>query len=68
MNPRSILTGLHRQRGEVLRRTVYDSALRVEDGAHAIVRDALADYLLENAEMATAAGGGGGMRQRPIWR
>jgi hypothetical protein len=59
MNPRGILTGLRGQRGEVVRRTVYDDALRVEDVAHAIVRDALADYLLGNAATATAAGGGG---------
>ncbi len=49
-----------------MRRTVYDSMLRVEDGMHAIVRDALADYLLENAAMATAAGGGGGTQKRPL--
>ncbi len=59
MNPRGILTGLGGQRGKVVWRTVYDGALRVEDSPHAIVRDALADYLLENAATAMAAGGGG---------
>ncbi len=59
MNPRGILTGLHRQRGEVMQRTIYDGALLVEDGAHTIVRDALANYLLGNASMAMAAGRGG---------
>ncbi len=65
MNPRSILTGLGGQRGKALRWMVYDGALRLEDGVHAIVRDALADYLLRNAATAaTAGGGGGGARQR----
>jgi hypothetical protein len=59
MNPHGILTGLGTQRGVVVRRMVYDGALRVEDCAHAIVRDALTNYLLRNAAMATAAGGGG---------
>jgi hypothetical protein len=59
MNPCGILTGLGGQRGEVVRRMVYDGALRVEDGTHAIVRDALANYLLRNEAMATAAAGGG---------
>jgi hypothetical protein len=69
MNPHGILTGLGGQRGEVVRRTVYDGALRVEDSPHAIVRDALADYLLGNAAMATATGGGGGgTRQQPRQR
>jgi hypothetical protein len=49
MNPCSILTGLCGQRGKVVRRTVYDGALRIEDGAHAVVRYALANYLLGNA-------------------
>ncbi len=60
MNPHGILTGLGRQRGKVVRRMVYNSALCVEEGAHAIMRDALADYLLRNAAMAMATSGGGG--------
>jgi hypothetical protein len=59
MYPRGILTGLGGQRGEVVRRMVYDGALCMEDGAHAIVRNVLANYLLRNAATATAAGGGG---------
>ncbi|KAL3811825.1 hypothetical protein ACHAXA_004252 [Cyclostephanos tholiformis] len=45
MNPRGILTGLRGKRGEVVRRIVHDGALRVDDEAHAVIRDALADYL-----------------------
>ncbi len=59
MNPCSILTGLGRHRGEVVRQMVYDGALSMEDGAHAIVKDALTNYLLRNAATATAASGGG---------
>jgi hypothetical protein len=59
MNPHGFLTGLGGQRGKVVWRTVYDGALRMEDSPHAIVRDALTDYLLGNAATATAAGGGG---------
>ena len=60
MNPRGILTGLRGQRGGVVRRTVHDGALRVENGAHAVVRDTLADFLLGSATAAAAAGIGGG--------
>jgi hypothetical protein len=42
-----------------VRQTVYDGALRVEDGMHAIVRGALTNYLLGNAAMAMALGRGG---------
>ncbi len=59
MNPRGILTGLGGQRGKVVRWKVYNGALSVEDGAHSIVRDALADYLLRNAAFSMAASGGG---------
>ncbi len=66
MNPHGILTGLGGQRDEVVQRTVYDGALRMEDSPHAIVRDALADYLLGNVATATAADGGGGGTQRRL--
>jgi len=46
MNPRRIHTGFLGSRGESLRRTVYDGALSVNDDAHTIIRDALADFLL----------------------
>ncbi len=49
MNPCSILTGLCGQRGKVGRQMVYNGALRVEDDAHTIIRNALTDYLLRNA-------------------
>jgi hypothetical protein len=49
MNPCGILTGLRGQRGKVMRWMVYDG----------IVRDALDTYLLGNAVMAPATGGGG---------
>ncbi len=65
MNPRGILTGLRGQRGKVMQRTVYDWALHMEDGVHAVVRNALAKKLLRNLATATAAGGGGGTWQRP---
>ncbi len=59
MNPHGILTGLGMQRGEVVRQMVYDSALHVEDCVHAIVRDALTNYLLRNSARATDTSGGG---------
>ncbi len=46
MNPRRILTGIRGTRNEVIRRTVYDGALRVEDEPHKIIKEAMADYLL----------------------
>lgn len=45
MNPRRILTGVRGSRNEVIRRTVYDGALRVEDEPYRVIRDAMADYL-----------------------
>ncbi len=57
--PRGILAGLRGQRGKDVRRTVYDSTLRMEDGAHAVVRGVLAEYLLGNAATAMATSGGG---------
>ena len=39
---------------------MHDGALRVENGAHAVVRDTLADFLLGSATAAAAAGGEGG--------
>lgn len=51
MNPRRILTGIRGIRNEVIRRTVYDGALRVGEEPYQIVKEALADYYL---------GGGGG--------
>jgi hypothetical protein len=59
MNPRGILTSLRKQRGKVVHRTVYNGALFVEDGAHAVMRVVLADYLLGNVAMATATSKGG---------
>ena len=44
MNPRRILTGIYGSRGESVRRTVYDGALRVNDDAYHVVREALADF------------------------
>jgi hypothetical protein len=64
MNPRSILTGLRGQRGKVVRQRVYNGTLYIKGGAHAVVRDALAEYLLGNAAKATAAGRGGGTQWR----
>jgi hypothetical protein len=46
MNPRRILTGIRGTRNEVIRRTVYDGALRVEDEPYKIIKEAMADYLL----------------------
>jgi len=46
MNPRRILTGIRGSRNEVIRRTVYDGALRVEDEPYKIIKEAMADYLL----------------------
>ena len=60
MNPRGILTGLRGQRGGIVRRTVHNGALHMENGAHAVVRDTLADFLLGSATAAAAAGIGGG--------
>jgi len=45
MNPRGILTGYRGVRGELVRRTVHDGALRVEDNAYMIIKDAMADYI-----------------------
>lgn len=45
MNPRGILTGFRGVRGELVRRTVHDGALRVEDNAYMIIKDAMADYI-----------------------
>lgn len=46
MNPRRILTGIRGSRNEVIRRTVYDGALRVEDEPYKIIKEAMTDYLL----------------------
>ena len=45
MNPRRIMAGRGLQ-NEVIRRTVYDGALRVEDEPYKIVKEAMADYCL----------------------
>lgn len=50
MNPRRIQTGIIGSRGESVRRTVYDGALRVSDDAYRIVRDALADFVLASGD------------------
>mmetsp|Transcript_16323 Transcript_16323/g.35271 ORF Transcript_16323/g.35271 Transcript_16323/m.35271 type:complete len:1272 (-) Transcript_16323:77-3892(-) len=77
MNPRRILTGMRGLRNEVIRRTVYDGALRVEDESYRLVRDALTDYLLGSDAAAAAAvmdGLDGGkvlpptLNARPEWR
>lgn len=46
MNPRRILTGIRGSRNEVIRRTVYDGALRVENEPYKIIKEAMADFLL----------------------
>eukprot|EP00804_Cyclotella_cryptica_P011665 CCRYP_019688-RB/>CCRYP_019688-RB protein AED:0.29 eAED:0.29 QI:590/1/1/1/1/1/4/570/502 len=48
MNPRRIQTGSYGIRGEAIRRTVYDGALRIDDDAYQIVRNALADFVTGN--------------------
>ena len=45
MNPRRIMAGRGLQ-NELIRRTVYDGALRVEDEPYKIVKEAMADYCL----------------------
>ena len=52
MNPRRIMTGMRGLRNEVIRRTVYDGALRVEDEPYTIVKEAMADYCLGSRESA----------------
>ncbi|KAL7545284.1 hypothetical protein ACHAWF_008637 [Thalassiosira exigua] len=62
MDPRRIAAGVRGPRGETLRRTVHDGALRVGDVPYRVLRDALADYL---------AGSGAGLptlAARPEWR
>ena len=44
LGARRIQTGFKGARGEAIRRTVYDGALRVDDEAYKIVRDALAEF------------------------
>jgi hypothetical protein len=62
MSPSGILTGLRGQGVEVVRRTVYNGMLCMEDGAHTVVRDALANYLLGNARWQQLPVGGGEAR------
>ncbi len=57
--PHGNIAGLRGQRGKDVRRMVYNGVLRVGDGAHAVVRGVLAEYLLGNAATATATSGGG---------
>ena len=56
---RRIQTGLKGARGEGIRRTVYDGALRVDEDAYKIVRDALADFAGGEAPL---------LNGRPDWR
>mmetsp|Transcript_36308 Transcript_36308/g.67437 ORF Transcript_36308/g.67437 Transcript_36308/m.67437 type:complete len:159 (+) Transcript_36308:473-949(+) len=63
MNPRRILTGVRGgRRNEILRRTVHDGALRVEEEPYRMVKDALMDYVSVGDG---AAENGGTMRLRP---
>lgn len=45
MNPRRIQTGFYGVRGEAIRRTVYDGALRTDGESYRIIRDTMADFV-----------------------
>mmetsp|Transcript_24133 Transcript_24133/g.58299 ORF Transcript_24133/g.58299 Transcript_24133/m.58299 type:complete len:1162 (+) Transcript_24133:1-3486(+) len=68
MNPRRILTGVRGVRNEVLRRTVHDGALRVGDEAHAVIRDALQDYMSGGIIGKEVMGREPTLNARPEWR
>ncbi|KAL7522392.1 hypothetical protein ACHAWX_007062 [Stephanocyclus meneghinianus] len=66
MNPRRIQTGLYGIRGEPIRRTVYDGALRIDGDAYRIVRNALADFVTGNEHHIRA--NALNLSARPEWR
>lgn len=74
MHPRRILTGMRGLRNEVIRRTVYDGALRVEEEPYKIVQDALGDYLngsgvgLQKSEKQVQVHQPPTLNARPEWR
>lgn len=56
---RRIQTGLKGARGEVIRRTVFDGALRIDEDAYKVVREALTEFAGGNAPLLNA---------KPEWR
>jgi len=66
MNPRRIQTGSYGIRGEAIRRTVYDGALRIDGDAYQIVRNALADFVTGNGNHIRA--NALSLSARPEWR